>query len=96
MTNVPQTIRDAWADVYKLFDITYGMDGSEQSWIAYWERANQLILKYGDEIPLLEMFTAVAHMIETFCNERRTKNKTLTWGKNEDYPHPKGDMKNGD
>ena len=28
VTNVPQTIRDAWADVYRLFDVSYNMNGS--------------------------------------------------------------------
>lgn len=89
MTNVPKEIRDAWADVYKLFDISYNMDGSDDAWIQYWNRANQLIQKYGDDIPLLEMFEAIGHMLECFCNQRKTGNKSLTWHKDEDYPHPR-------
>lgn len=89
MTNVPEPIREAWKEVYKLFDVSYNMDGSEQSWIVYWEQANKLIQKYGDDIPLLEMFTAIAHMIEVFVNQRKTDNKCLTWNVDEDYPHPR-------
>ena len=89
MTNVPKEIRDALSDVYKLFDISYNMDGSEDAWIQYWNRANQLIQKYGDDIPLLEMIVAIGHMLETFCNQRKTGNKSLTWHKDEDYPHPR-------
>lgn len=89
MTNVPENIREAWKEVYILFDTSYGMNGSKEEWIAYWEKANKLIQKYGDEIPLLEMTTALAHMIECFCNQRKTGNKSLLWCEDEDYPHPK-------
>ena len=89
MTNVPQPVRDAWADIYKLFDVSYNMDGSDDAWIQYWERANALIKKHGDEIPLLQMCEAIAGMLETFCNQRKTGNKSLSWNKDEDYPYPK-------
>lgn len=89
MTNVPQTIREAWADVYKLFDLNYNMDGSDEAWILYWKQANELIQKYGDEIPLLEMFEEVAHLLEIFVARRKTGNSTLYWGKDEHYPYPR-------
>lgn len=89
MTNVPQTIREAWADVYKLFDLNYNMDGSEEAWIQYWKQANELIQKYGDEVPLLEMLEEVAHLLEIFVARRKTGNSVLYWGKDEHYPHPK-------
>jgi len=89
MTNVPQTIRDAWADVYKLFDLNFNMDGSEEAWILYWKQANELIQKYGDEVPLLEMLEEVAHLLEIFVARRKTGNSILYWGKDEHYPYPK-------
>lgn len=89
MTNVPDKIREAWADVYKLFDISYNMDGSEDAWIQYWNRANQLIQKYGDEVPLLEMLEQVAHLLEIFIARRKTGNSILYWGNGEPYPYPK-------
>ena len=89
MTNVPQNIRDAWADVYKLFDVSYNMDGSEQAWEEYWNKANALIVKYGDEVPLLELLEQVAHMLEIFVAMRETGNSILYWGKGEAYPYPK-------
>lgn len=88
MTNVPEKIRDAWSDVYRLFDISYKMDGSQDAWIQYWDKANKLVQKYGDEIPLLELLESVAHMLEKFCKDRE-KNQSLTWKKDEDYPYPK-------
>ena len=89
MTNVPAKIREAWKDVYVLFDTSYNMDGSEQAWIDYWDKANKLIIKYGDEIPLLELLEQVAHMIEIFVKRRETANNTLYWGSHEPYPYPK-------
>ena len=85
MTNVPQNIRDAWADVYKLFDVSYGMTGSQDEWEQYWKRATELIQKYGDNVPLLGILESVAHMIETFVKQRNMP----TWDKDEDYPYPK-------
>ena len=89
MTNVPQEIRDALADAYRLFDISFNMTGTEDEWKEYWDKANKLIQKYGDEIPMLNLLVAYAGIIETRLNEQRTGNKTLVWTKDEDYPHPR-------
>ena len=91
MTNVPQPIRDAWVDLYKLFDISFNMDGSEKAWIEYWDKANVLIKKYGDDIPLLTMLEAIAHFIAFFAEGRKPKseNESLTWKADEPYPYPK-------
>ena len=43
MTNVPEKIREAWKDVYVLFDTSYSMDGSDEAWKAYWDKANKLV-----------------------------------------------------
>ena len=88
MTNVPEKIREAWKDVYVLFDTSYSMDGSDEAWKQYWDKANKLVAKYGDEVPLLELLEQVAHMIEIFVARRKTGNPILYWGKGEDYPHP--------
>ena len=93
MTNVPQPIRDAWADVYTLFDVSFKMSNDDRDWQDYWGRANELVKKYGDDIPLLEMFTAVAHMLEHFIKQREKPkekpNESLPWKPDEDYPYPK-------
>jgi len=89
MTNVPEDIRNAWADVYRLFDVSYTMDGSEGAWIQYWEKANTMIQKYGDDIPLLEILEAVAHMLEHYVKKREKKNESLPWKADEPYPYPK-------
>ena len=93
MTNVPQPIRDAWADVYTLFDVSYKMDGSEEAWQKYWDKANELIQKYDDIVPLIDIFEAVGKMLATLIENRTVRpqkdNKSLPWKADEDYPYPK-------
>ena len=89
MTNVPDSIREALADAYRLFDVSFLMTGSEEEWKQYWDKANKLIQKYGDEIPLLRLLEAYAGIIETRLNEQKTENKSLMWNPDEEYPHPK-------
>ena len=89
MTNVPDNIRSAWADVYKLFDVSYNMDESDEAWKQFWDMANKLVVKYGDEIPLLELFESVAHILEIVVARRKTGNESLYWRKDEDYPYPR-------
>ena len=85
MTNVPDNIREAWKELYILFDTNYGMDGSDKAWTKYWEQANKLIQKFGAEIPLLEMTVSIAKLIDTLHG-----NHSLEWKKDEPYPYPKG------
>lgn len=85
MTNVPDNVRAAWKDLYILFDTNYGMDGSDKAWEKYWGQATQLIKKYGDEIPVLEMTESIARMLDQLC----VGNHSLLWDKDEQYPHPK-------
>lgn len=89
MTNVPDNVREAWKDLYILFDENYNMDGSQEAWEAYWNQASQLIIKHGDNVPMLKILEAIANMLEAFCNYRKTGNKSLIWDKDEDYPHPR-------
>ena len=89
MTNVPDNIREALADAYRLFDVSYLMTGTEDEWKQYWDKANKLIQKYGDDIPLLNLLVGYAGIIENQINYRKTNNKSLMWDKDEDYPHPR-------
>ena len=89
MTNVPENIRQCWKELYILFDTNYNMDGSEEAWIQYWKQAKAIVMKYGDEIPLLQICEAIANMIHAFVNKRKTGNKSVLWGKDEEYPHPR-------
>ena len=91
MTNVPDNIRQCWKELYILFDENYLMDGSDSAWEKYWLKVAEIIKTYGDDVPLLEITTAIAHMIELYCNQRKTGNKILVWSADENYPHPKSE-----
>lgn len=47
MTNVPNEIREMWADVYRLFDINYNMPNTADAWSKFWEQAEVIRQKYG-------------------------------------------------
>ena len=89
MTNVPEIIRNALADAYKLFDVSFNMTGTDDEWEQYWKHGTEMVKKYGDEIPLLKLLMAYAGIIETVINQRKTGNRSLLWNKDENYPHPK-------
>ena len=91
MTNVPDEIRTALADAYRLFDVTYATEGTDHDWAEYWGKANAMIQEYGDDIPLLNLFVGYASLLQAVFNARKPKNETLTWDKDEDYPHPRKD-----
>lgn len=88
MTNVPENIRTAIADAYKLFDVSFNMDGSDKAWEQYWTEGNKLVIKYGDDIPLLEILKGYATLIETVV-KKRNKNESLMWKPDEEYPYPR-------
>ena len=91
MTNVPDEIRTALADAYKLFDISFKMEGTQEEWEKYWQHGTELVKKYGDDIPVLNLVEAYAKIIECQIIFRQTGNKTLMWEKDEEYPHPRKD-----
>ena len=64
MTNVPEKIREMWADVYKLFDINYRMQNDMESWNRFWKQATEIWNKYGSTQILLKLIDTVALMIE--------------------------------
>ena len=86
MTNVPDDIRSALADAYKVFDISFKMKGTEADWIEFWNKANKLVQQYGDRIPLLQLMEGYAQIIQD-CS---VGNQSLKWDKDEPYPYPRG------
>ena len=92
MTNVPTEIREALADAYKLFDISYPMTGSDDDWKQYWAKASELIIKYGDDIPLLALLEGYAAVIEKAIEKRQNKNRSFVWKAGEDYPYGPEDV----
>ena len=89
MTNVPERIREAWKEVYVLFDRSYLMEGSEDDWKQYWDSATGLVKKYGNDIPLLEILEATANALQHSVELRKNGGKMPSWGADEDYPYPK-------
>ena len=64
MTNVPDNLREMWADIYRLFDINYKMENNETAWTKFWNQATAIGNKYGNNKRLIEMVTIVSEMIE--------------------------------
>ena len=89
MTNVPDSVRNGLADAYKLFDVSYKMTGSLDDWKRYWEKANELIQKYDKDVPLLEILTAYAGIIQSTVLKQEKSNESLVWEQGRDYPYPK-------
>ena len=89
MTNVPPEVREGLAEAYKVFDINYKMDGSTEDWIKFWDNGNELIQKYAETVPLLELLVAYAGIIQTVVLHKEKQNESLVWESGRDYPHPK-------
>ena len=64
MTNVPDTIREMWADLYRLFDSSYLMHNTPDAWNAYWDKAKDIYEKYGKSTHVLEFTALISKMIE--------------------------------
>ena len=64
MTNVPNEIREMWADVYKLFDLNYNLPNTAEAWSRFWEQAEQIRQKYPENPHLGAMIIVVSEMIE--------------------------------
>ena len=76
MTNVPQDLREMWADVYRLFDANYLLENTKEGWDKFWHDGGALMAKYRVKYPLIsEMVMLTARMIE----ERiKRENNTFT------------------
>ena len=76
MTNVPQELRDLWADVYRLFDLNYNMKNDAESWRKFWEQADQIKQKY-DNPHLGTLLIVVSDMIEYHVTQKMLSPCTL-------------------
>lgn len=76
MTNVPQDIRDMWADIYRLFDLHYNMDNTAEAWKKFWDQAGELQEKYKNP-HLLGMVMVVSDMIEYHIIDKKLHPCTL-------------------
>lgn len=63
MTNVPDTIREMWADLYRLFDSHYLMPNTPDAWNAYWDKAKDIYEKYGKNERVIDFTALIGDMI---------------------------------
>lgn len=63
MTNVPNEIREMWADLYRLFDVSYNMENSKESWQKFWDTATKIRNKYS-EPHVMAMIYVVSDMVD--------------------------------
>lgn len=74
MTNVPNELRDMWADVYRLFDIHYLMEDTEPAWAGFLDKARELWERYNRNHRLMCMINVVIDMIDDRIKAGRTAN----------------------
>ena len=71
MTNVPNNIREMWADVYKLFDINYKMPNTKEAWEQFWKQGVEIVEKYKKDCHFVsEMVVLVSEIIEEPMKEK--------------------------
>ena len=64
MTNVPDNLREMWADIYRLFDSNYLMQHTEEAWNHFWNQAVKIYEKYKGAMPrVMELLAIVGDMI---------------------------------
>lgn len=73
MTNVPNDIREMWADLYRFYDINYKMPNTPEAWLHFWKQAEELKLKYPDQDRLHEFVMVIMEMLE---DDRKPKQET--------------------
>jgi len=76
MTNVPQEVREMWADVYRLFDMNYNMKNDADSWKKFWDQAEQLREKYG-QYQIGALLLVVSDLIEYHITDKKLHPHTL-------------------
>ena len=64
MTNVPDPVREMWTDLYKLFDIHYLMENTDEAWASFWNDSSMLWEKHGRNSFIVDGAWIVAKYIE--------------------------------
>lgn len=62
MTNLPDNLREMWADIYRLYDRNYNMENTKEAWNAFWEQAKAIQDKYGQVS--FRLVVVVSEMLE--------------------------------
>ena len=69
MTNVPETLREMWKDIYVLFDSHYLMKNTIAAWDEYWDKAKAITEKYGYSDELIDLILCVTAFISQKMRE---------------------------
>ena len=72
MTNVPNELRDMWADLYRLFDAHYRMENTVEAWAVFLNHAKELWEKYDMNKRLRQMIDVVIDMIADRIDSEKT------------------------
>ena len=75
MTNVPNQLRDMWADLYRLFDSHYLMENTVEAWAKFLNSAKELWEKYGQSHRVIVMINVITDMIaDRIDSDKETAN----------------------
>ena len=88
-TNLPNELREIWTDAYKLFDVCYTMPNTVKAWEWFTPQVDELGRKHGNSKLLTDLLTVIADFTDTRQKQEEKDGKTLSWGKDEDYPYPR-------
>ena len=64
MTNLPNDIRQMWADAYKLHDIHAKMQNTAEDWELFWKDAREISEKYGGHPLVVQLITTLMLYME--------------------------------
>jgi len=76
MTNVPDNLREMWADLYRLFDLNYNIKNDAESWKKFWEQVEQLNDKHKNR-HFMALAIIVSDMIEDHILNKKYFPSTL-------------------
>ena len=91
MTNVPNNLREMWADFYRLFDMYYLLKNTEAEWNQYWAAAVSLYNKYGKSERVMDMLTLISEMISDRIKQEQLEAERQEL-EQEGHPHTLEDM----
>lgn len=74
MTNVPQNLRDMWADIYRLFDVHYPMQNTKDDWDLFWSDAQKLYDKYERNKIVISLVIVASEIIEDRMKSEERQN----------------------
>ena len=75
-TNVPENLRNLWADIYRLYDINYTMKNTGEDWKKFWDHASEINTRYNC-LEAGHLITTVSEMLEDHVTGKKYHPCTL-------------------